>query len=173
MRCRSWVGVTAMCLALFGSSVTAEAGRCARLKIPSSMQMPPGFDRVIERIYDRSATFRAQYDRVASQPRLTIRIFLNTRLPSYCRALTRVERHGLAIRADINLPPSSDYSELLAHEFEHVLEQIEGVNLRELARVRGSGIYQVEARLYESERAQNAGRVVAAEMRKAEMREGD
>ena len=168
MRIKSSTGVTAMCLMLFVSSMSAELGRCARLKIPSSMQMPPGFDRVLGRIYHRSHTFRTQYDRIVSHPDLTIRVFLNVRLPSYCRAFTRVERHGQTIRADMHLPPSSDYSELLAHEFEHLLEQIEGVDLRELARVRGSGIHEVETELYESERAQAAGRAVAAEMREAD-----
>ena len=168
MRIKSSAGVTAMCLVLFGSSISGELERCARLKIPSGMQMPPGFDQVLRRIYHRSPTFRTQYDRIASHPDLTVRIFLNIRLPSYCRAFTRVDRRGRTIRADMHLPPISDYSELLAHEFEHLLEQIEGVNLRQLARVRGSGIYEVETELYESKRAQAAGRAVAAETREAD-----
>ena len=168
MRIKSSAGVTAMCLVLFGSSLSAELGRCARLTIPSSIQMPPGFDRVLERIYHRSPTFRTQYDRLVAHPHLTIRIFLNVRLPSYCRAFTRVGRHGRTIRADMHLPPSSDHSELLAHEFEHLLEQIEGVDLRQLALVPGSGIYEIETELYESERAKAAGRAVAKEVREAD-----
>ena len=30
----------------------------------------------------------------------------------------------------LHLPPSSDHAELLGHEFEHLLEQIEGLDLR-------------------------------------------
>jgi hypothetical protein len=34
------------------------------------------------------------------------------------------------LKADVELLFGENYRELLAHEFEHVLEQIEGVNLR-------------------------------------------
>ena len=52
---------------------------------------------------------------------------------------------------------------MLAHEFEHVLEQIEGLNLRTLSRVKGSGVREVENAVFETERAQAAGEAVAAE----------
>jgi hypothetical protein len=58
---------------------------------------------------------------------------------------------------------SSHLAELVAHEFEHVIEQIEGVNLRKLARAKGSGVHEIEREVFESDRAQAAGRVVAAE----------
>jgi hypothetical protein len=77
-----------------------------------------------------------------------------------------VKRQGFQIRADVHLPPGTDYSELIGHEFEHLLEQVEGLDLRRLARVRGSGVWSVERELFESDRAQDAGRIVAAEFYK-------
>jgi hypothetical protein len=54
--------------------------------------------------------------------------------------------------------------ELIGHEFEHLLEQIEGLDLKRLARVKGSGVRVLEGRVFETDRAQAAGRLVAAEM---------
>lgn len=63
----------------------------------------------------------------------------------------------------MHLPPSTDHSELLAHEFEHILEQIEGLDLRTLARIRGSGVREIQYDRFESDRAQGVGRLVVAE----------
>ena len=53
---------------------------------------------------------------------------------------------------------------MLAHEFEHILEQIEGLDLPTLSRVKGSGVREVEYAVFETERAQAAGEAVAAEV---------
>ena len=98
---------------------------------------------------------------MADNLRVTVRI--DTSIPSRCRAFTIVRRRGYDIRVDVHLPPSSSLTELVAHEFEHVLEQIEGLDLRRLARVKGSGVHEVEGLAFETDRAQAAGRVVAAE----------
>ena len=60
---------------------------------------------------------------------------------------------GTQIFADVHLRPSSNHAEMLAHEFEHILEQIEGLNLRTLSRVKGSGVREVEYAVFETERA--------------------
>jgi hypothetical protein len=48
---------------------------------------------------------------------------------------------------------------------EHIVEQIEGLDLKKLARLKGSGVYEVEYAVFETDRAQSAGRVVKAEVR--------
>jgi hypothetical protein len=59
------------------------------------------------------------------------------------------------------------FGELLGHEFEHIVEQVEGINLRVLSRQRGSGVREVERELFETDRAQQAGRNIAEELRLA------
>ncbi|MPY91018.1 MAG: hypothetical protein GEU99_24285 [Luteitalea sp.] len=54
--------------------------------------------------------------------------------------------------------------EIVAHELEHVLEQVDGVPLQRLARVRGSGVAQVGPEDYETERASDVGRRVSTEL---------
>ena len=61
------------------------------------------------------------------------------------------------------MPPGHALVELLAHEFEHLVEQVEGLNLRKLARIRGSGVRELDGELFESDRAIRVGRVVAEE----------
>ena len=61
------------------------------------------------------------------------------------------------------MPPGSHLAEMIGHEFEHVLEQVEGINLQRLSTVRGSGVWAVEKHLFESIRAQDAGKIVGLE----------
>jgi hypothetical protein len=54
-------------------------------------------------------------------------------------------------------------AELIGHEFEHLVEQIEGINLEDLAQRKGTGVSVSENGSFETERAQNAGRAIADE----------
>jgi hypothetical protein len=140
--------------------------RCERSSVPRNVALASDLGRAFQHIYERSPTFRAQCERIGEAANLRVRVRLNTVLPRNCRALTTIERYGAGmIRADVYLPPGSDYSELIAHEFEHLLEQIEGLNLRRLSRLRGSGVREVDRELFESDRAQAAGRIVYDEVR--------
>jgi hypothetical protein len=153
-----------MSLLLFMATASAEKERCRGSMLPSNVELMADLGEVLHRIYDRSPTFRSQCERIANAPNLRVRIHINTRLPRVCRALTVVRRQGYQIRADVHLPPASNYPELVGHEFEHLLEQIEGLDLRRLASVRGAGVHEVERGMFETSRARRAGRVVAMEM---------
>ena len=92
---------------------------------------------------------------------------------SCCRARTTFIRDRTdGLRAIIDLPVSVDVVELLAHEFEHVVEQIEGVNLRRLARRRDSGVRMVGPGRFETDRAYRAGLEAAAEVIARDCRTG-
>jgi len=164
MRIESWVGVTAVLLLMLSGAIAAdEQQRCPRSPLPANIDMPRDLERVIRRIYDRSSAFRAQCERIAGANNLRVTVRIDTSIPGHCRAFTIVQRRGYDIRADVHLPPSHGLTELVGHEFEHVIEQIEGLNLRRLARVKGSGVHEAEGSLFETDRAQAAGRLVAAE----------
>jgi len=168
MRIELCLGVTAVLLLMFGGAMAAdEQQRCLRPPLPANVDMPRDLERVIRRIYDRSPAFRAQCQRIASAPNLRVRVRIDTSIPSRCRAFTIVQRQGHAIRADVHLPPTNGLTELVGHEFEHLIEQIEGLDLKRLARMKGSGVHEAEGRRFETDRAQAAGRVVAAEASRA------
>jgi hypothetical protein len=81
----------------------------------------------------RSETFRSQCERLAHAPRVRVTIELVFSLESG-RAQTAIHRYTSgAIRAEVVVLFGENYRELLAHEFEHILEQVDGVDLRQEA----------------------------------------
>jgi len=164
MRVESWVGVMAVLLALSGVTIDAEQ-ECRRSFLPANVHLLHDIERPLQRIYERAPSFRVQCDRIAAAGGLRVTVRIDPLIPSRCRAFTVVRRSGRRILADVHLPPSSDHAEMLAHEFEHIIEQIEGLDLKKLARLKGSGVYEVEYAVFETDRAQSAGRVVKAEVR--------
>lgn len=165
MRIESWAGAAVVLLMAFGGVVRAEPQR-RPFQMPANVRLLHDIELAIQSIYDRSALFRTQLARIADAHHLRVTIQIDPSIPSRCRAFTRLQRRGQKIRAEVHLPPSSDHAELLAHELEHILEQIEGVDLHALARVRDSGVYALDLAVFETDRAQAAGRAVQAETRR-------
>jgi hypothetical protein len=124
----------------------------------------PALEAVVQKMLQRSPTFRAQWQTLAAHPELHIAVRIGAQLQPY-RARTVVCRyeHGLIV-AVIELPPADNRVELIAHEFEHIIEQLEGMNLRRLARDSSAGVYDLGYG-YETERAFRIGRQVARECR--------
>jgi hypothetical protein len=158
-----WAALTMAMLMVFRGSMGAEPQQCRRT-LPANIVVAHDLARVLQRIYERSATFRMQCERIAAADRLRVTIRIDTAIPRRCRAYTIVQRRGYDIVADVRLPPGNGLIELIGHEFEHLVEQIEGLDLKRLARVRGSGVRMQEGEFFETDRAQAAGRLVAAEM---------
>lgn len=164
MRIESWASVTTVCLMLFGTVLSAERQPCPDITAAQNVELMADLDGVFQRIYRRSATFRSQWQRIAAAANLRVRVRIDNAIPSSYRAFTVVQRRGREVWAEVHLPPGGSLTELIAHELEHLLEQVEGLDLRELARVRGSGVREIERELFETERAAAAGRLVAQEM---------
>lgn len=162
MRIESWVGVIAMFLVVFGGAITAEQ-QCRRSFLPANVFLLHDIEEPLQRIYERAPSFRAQCARIAAAKGLRVTVRIDPSVPSRCRAFTRLRRSGEKMFADVHLRPSSDHAEMLAHEFEHILEQIEGLDLHTLSRVKGSGVREIEYAVFETDRAQAAGESVAAE----------
>ena len=77
-------------------------------------------------------------------------------------------RHaGGGQHAAVTIRSGNDPVELIAHELEHVLEQLDGVDLRSLAAVPASQVRGCECgeERYETVRAVRAGRAAAEEVR--------
>ena len=82
-------------------------------------------------------------------------------------------RRSAGIEADVQLGPSGDPVLLIAHEFEHILEQLDGVDLPSMATRVATGVRLVpESGHFETDRAIAAGRQVASEVRRGRARDG-
>jgi hypothetical protein len=68
------------------------------------------------------------------------------------------------MQAVIEIPISPDMVELLPHELEHVIEQLDGVDLVALAAAGTDGVSEVDPRIFETARARAAGRAVIREL---------
>ncbi len=127
--------------------------------------------RTIEQLLERSPTLRSQCGRIAAA-RVLVRVEVSsTAADALTRARSVARRYasGLVV-VDVELPPASgDFAELLAHEFEHVVEIVDGVDFKAAAdQGDGEAMWRRADGAYESERAKAAGLAAAAEARPAE-----
>jgi Tol biopolymer transport system component len=137
---------------------------------PAVAQGPPAnlragaFQRLVEQMWQVSPTFRKQCVRLAAASGLTITVQAESlRRRSDVRALTMMRRDKASlVRADINLLVVGDAVELIAHEIEHIIEQLDGIDERPDACGRHGSSGAVETC-----RAVDVGRRVAAEVREA------
>ena len=153
--------------AFLGFIVTcADAFTSAGALLPQNIDLPHELVAAVSRMYDASPSFRAQCGRIAGASNAHVRVRFDIGVRPSCRAITEITRRRGSVCADIRIPPgSASYAEILSHEFEHIIEQLEGLDLRTLSKVRNSGVHEVQRELYETDRAQRAGRLVAEELR--------
>jgi len=107
-------------------------------------------------LLQRSPTFQEQCRRIAAVRALRVTVRVGTAVDGGAHAQTIISRYDAgAIRAEVTLRFSGDYLLLLAHEFEHILEQVEGIDLHEEA---ASGrAWRTFTGAWETRRAANAG----------------
>lgn len=144
----------------------APARALACTVLPASIQVDELFASIVDDLLASSPTFARQCERIeaAGIVRISIRA-LPKGEESCCRARTTIRRYPSgAMIAWIEIPTPRRWlenAELLGHEFEHVLEQIDLVDLT------GPGDQGGGARLsdgaYETARARRAGEAVALE----------
>ena len=133
----------------------------------SNIRVDDMLEPVVSSLLAKSATFRRQWDTISASRFIRVTIVLRFGMPEpgSTRARTEVSHFAYgAIRARIELPNATDLTELLAHELEHVVEQLEGLDLRALARQRGQGVAEVQKGVYETARARAAGLQVYREV---------
>ena len=112
-----------------------------------------------------SPTFNGQCRRLAAAPRLKVVLRLEApqRRPSFAARTVLERRDGVLVAAHVFLSLTPDAVELIAHEVEHVLEQLDGVDLEAQA---GSGnVWKRDDGAFETRRATEVGRRVAREVK--------
>jgi hypothetical protein len=139
--------------------------RSASTSTPS-IQFAPELRPDVDRMLERSATFREQYRRIAEAASLIVGVRTDVRLcATSFRARTTFNRYrsGLVV-ADVMIAPSAHPGEWIAHEFEHILELLAGRNLTQLARRNAHDVWFSGTDVIETDRAIRAGRTVRDEV---------
>jgi hypothetical protein len=161
----------ALCFPLTSSGVTLpqidEYERNEPARLPPNLVVSNSELPLLEKLWRRSATFRRQCERIGEAQWLTVKLsfYPKALAPCGCRALTTVYRSKPLANVRIFQPSSA--IELIGHEFEHVLEQIEGVNLHILVAAKDGRAQLTEGGHFETERARRAGRQVRTEYNRA------
>jgi hypothetical protein len=134
--------------------------------LPPNLEIPAIYRADVVRLVERSPTLRRQCTAIAAAA-VTVRVVVHDVAPllDECRASGTFRRLPSGrLDARIDLPFNRDFPELLAHELEHVLEQIEGLRLSDLADRRAGGVKRTRGGAFETLRARNAGRAAALEV---------
>jgi hypothetical protein len=149
--------------------VAFGAESAAQVTLPSNLIASPIYREVLESMIHGSATFRRQCLRIAGEPLLTIR--LEPAPASWtrgARAITRIVRQprGL-LSATIDIGRFENEVELIAHELEHIIEQLDEVDLPSRAVLPDTGVHALDAggMAFETARAVRVGLTVARDVR--------
>jgi hypothetical protein len=133
------------------------------LALPSTITLEPGLEPIVRLALKYSPRFRQQC-RVLASARLTATVTIAWHQPSITsRARATLHRGpGGTFSALIEIREPARTTELLAHEFEHIIEQLDGVDLGSLTE-RGEA-HRADDGAFETERAIATGRRVAGEV---------
>lgn len=148
-----------------GVYVAGENAALERVACAPNLTTSAAYQSLVDAMLARSPTFRRQCARIAAAPYLSVIIRSDPPVGTRVRALTEIQRlSGGRVEAFVKVGHSAATGELIAHEIEHILEQLDGVDLRVKSRLRGSGVRRLaELEAYETTRAIVTGRRVARE----------
>jgi len=136
------------------------AGLSIGITQPANIHVDPLLQPLVAKLLERSPTLRRQWQAIGSSRIIRVSLISTPLLreSASARARTEISRYASgAVRAVVVLPTAADITELLPHVLEHVLEQIEGLDLPALAKQGESGVDEIGRGVFETERARNAG----------------
>jgi Tol biopolymer transport system component len=154
-------------------STSVTAARFAQLRpmpaatvavLPSNLAAASVFQPFLDSMYGSSPTFRRQCRRLGAAPHVKVALRLEElrRRPSFDARTVFRRQNGAIVSADVFLSPSRNAVEFIAHEVEHVLEQLDGVDLE--AQLGSGHVWRRDDGAFETRRAAEAGRRVAREV---------
>jgi hypothetical protein len=148
----------------------AAAPQFDGVALPANLVLADHFRDIIQSMLHDSPTFRRQCARLSAAPHLSVTVEYGLLTASnWSRATTVLaNRPDGRLSARVLLGQTTDREELLAHEFEHIIEQLDGVDLPSLAKHAAAGVRLTpDAGRFETERAVAVGKQVAREIRAA------
>ena len=132
---------------------------------PINLRVDPLIQPVVDRMWQASPTFHRQCRRLAAEPDLQVTVSREdepTR-SSFANARTALTfEANVPVAAHVFLKTTVNGPELIAHELEHILEQLDGVDLR--AQSGNGAVWSSDRASFETRRAIEAGRRVAREI---------
>ena len=134
------------------------------LDLPPNVTIPAAFADFVEDMLRSSPTFRAQCSRIAREASLRVVVRKSLLAPAQAAITRLIRRSDGYLDAEVELGAFGDVVLLVAHEFEHIIEQLDGVDLTSMAARPGTGV-RTDPRTgqFETDRAIVVGRLVARE----------
>ena len=137
--------------------------------IPRNLIVTRPYEQTIAMMRRLSPTFRRQCLRIAGAPHLKVMIGVDaSKASGEARAYTTITRDQNGdLLAEVRIREIEHAPELIAHEIEHIIEQLDGVDLGVLAAMDSSGVRKCDCRstaTYETIRAVTMGVQVAREV---------
>ena len=141
------------------SSTSPDAG------VPANITVGGELRALVASMLRMSPTFRRQCLRIGGTRHLTVTLGHRLQYIQGPRARTRVHtaRHGPR-HAVVEVLGAHDLAELIAHELEHIIEQLDGIDLARKVAAPTSGVWRTGDGAFETTRAIRTGRAVAGEM---------
>ena len=140
-----------------------------QLAIPSNIFVSDMYRPLVESMLRGSPTFRRQCVRIAGEPTLSVYLVVDPPPRRYfVRATTRLTRDDRGrLTATVHISPFENTEELIAHELEHIIEQLDGVDLAKHAAQPRTGVFAIDSNgsMFETMRARRMGLKVASELR--------
>jgi len=138
-----------------------------QLSLPANLIVQSSYRALVEQMLRGSPAFRRQCLRISGESRLIVQLKLGSpQWRSDFRATTRVTRGGDGrMTAVIEVFPLNDDVELIAHEIEHVIEQLDEVDLASHAANGNTGVRLLAENVFETVRARQTGLKVTGEVR--------
>lgn len=135
---------------------------------PPNIIVQPELRAAVAQLWEGSPTFRAQCRKIGEHRRYRVAMVLEPSLTlnrSYrAQCLLRAYSSGFVV-ARVMLPTRHrGVSELIPHELEHVIEHIDGIDVRREAKKSGADIYDVGGGRIETLRALRVGRQAKQEL---------
>jgi hypothetical protein len=174
MKCwLDWMRVAIWLVLLLSGAQADSARREGPSSLPANLYVNEDLRPLLEKMWARSPTFRRQCARITEIPELVVSLRVAVRQPSTqrYRALTRVGKatDGATI-VTVRIFNPNELVELIGHEFEHILEHLDGLDLRSEAVRKQLAARQTADGFFETPRAIRAGRQVDREFREAKSR---
>jgi Tol biopolymer transport system component len=141
------------------------AARQRRDVLPENFEVTPMFEAMVDSLLQYSPVFRRQLARIAAEPSVRVRILFDDqpRQVGGPEARNVFTFKGAAlVTADVYLRVTPQAPGLIAHEMEHLVEQLEGIDLQAQS---GNGVVWMSGdTTFETARAIAAGRQAALEV---------
>ena len=132
---------------------------------PPNLTVPSTYRKTLELMLERSPMFRRQCLRLASATQLTVVVRMLHPSDGGPRARTEIKREDDRLVATVQINPLGNFMELLAHELEHVIEQLDGIDLAAKASLARTGVRSCADGTFETSRAVWVDSVVAVHAR--------